>query len=215
MGFRRRRFRSTRRGGRSRRIRWDGQVVAVSHGLDANPSDYSWLSFWVKDPASMQRSTAITPPGSVATNEPVDETLVRLFSHLDVTYNIPGTAGAAPIVNIAWGIIPWQGGEVPDFYDGATFSLSGSLVAPPHPIFQIDDPWVWRSDHGNGTLEVFQFSSDQYEKNEWVRSMRKLPAGVGLLCVIGVLAPLQTTSTLVNINAAVTQRYAVKSGFSV
>lgn len=163
----------------------------------------------------MERSTAIVPPGSVATNEPVDETLVRLYSHLDATVLIAGTAGVAPVVNHSIGIIPWQGGEVPAFYDFATFSLSGSLVAAPHPIFQLDDPWVWRSDFSNGSLETLQFSSDQYERNEWVRSMRKLPAGVGLLCVIGVLAPIQTSSTVVTIRAGFAQRYAVKSGFSV
>lgn len=211
----RRRFRSHRGGRRTRKIRWAGQFVSEQNLiLDANPNDYSYTSFWVKDPASMARSTAFVAPNVVETNEPVDETLVRLYSHLDATISIPGTGGIAPVTIISFGIIPFDGGEVPDFWDFAVFSTT-SLVAPPHPMFQVDDPWVLRQDFSNGGLETFQFSSDQYERNEWVRSMRKLPAGMGLLGVLGNVAPSQDVSTPVTYNAAWMQRYAVKSGFSV
>lgn len=214
----RRRFRSSRRGGSRRKVRWAGQFVSEQNLiLDASPDNYSYTSFWVKDPASMARSSAFTAPNTIETNEPVDETLVRLYSHLDATVSIPGTGGIAPVTIISYGIIPFDGGEVPGFWDFAIFSLGSSLVAPPHPMFQVDDPWVLRQDFSNGGLETLQFSSDQYERNEWVRSMRKLPAGLGLLGVLGCVAPSSSGagSVPVTFNAAWMQRYAVKSGFSV
>lgn len=211
----RRRFRSHRGRGSRRKIRWAGQFVS-EQGLilDANPNDYSYTSFWVKDPASMARSTAFVAPNVIETNEPVDETLVRLYNHLDTTIRITGTSGIAPVTIISFGIIPFDGGEVPGFWDFAVFSTT-SLVAPPHPMFQVDDPWVLRIDFSNGGLETAQFSSDQYERNEWVRSMRKLPAGLGLLGVLGCIAPSQDVSTPVTFDAGFIQRYAVKSGFTV
>lgn len=212
----RRKFRSSRGRRSGRKVRWAGQFVSLQEFvLDANPNDYSYLSFWVKDPASMARSSAFVAPNVVETNEPVDETLVRLYSHMDVTIKIPGTDGDAPVTIISFGIIPFDGGEIPGFWDFAVFSLSGSLVAPPHPMFQVDDPWVLRQDFSNGSLEVAQFSSDQYERNEWVRSMRKLPAGVGLLGVLGQVAPSASASVPVTYNAGFIQRFALKSGFSV
>jgi len=209
--FRRRRFHSRKRS--TRKIRWDGQVVAIDTILDANPNDYSWISFWVKQPASNARLAPINPSVNPS-NEPTDETLVRLFSHFDMLVSVPGTAGVAPLVNIETGIIPWQGGELPEFYDFAIFSLA-SLVAPPHPTFNTDDPWVWRNSFGTAGAETLRGATGGYELADWVRSMRKLPAGMGLLCVIGVIALLEDSSVPVTILYNGSQRYAVKSGFTV
>lgn len=210
--FRRRRFRSSRRSGR--KVRWNGLTWQVDTILDANPNDFSWLSWWVKWPASLVNVDATPPANQVAYNEPVDDTLVRFFNHYDATVLIPGTAGVAPITSLALGVIPFSGGDFPEFFDFSVFS-SSSLVAPQHPVVQLDDPWIYRSVFSNGSLEELQFSSDQYEKNEWVKSMRKLPANTGLLAVLGCIAIGASASVPVTLKMGGESRFLVKSGYAL
>lgn len=213
----RRRFRS--RGTRSRsarKIRWLSQAWTLDTILDADPvGGGEWVSFWAKDPAS--RETRATFAQDVAVKEPVDETLVRMHSAFVGQILVPGTAGQAPLVTVTHGVIPFNGGNKPEFYDFAIFD-SSSLIAPPSPLFDGDDPWVWMNWSSNGGAESKgEATGTGYERVEWVKSMRKLPAGVGLLHVVHALAineiggsPIDTT-----IRYCGNHRMAMKSGFAL
>jgi hypothetical protein len=191
----------------------------VQTTVDAQPDDFSWLSFWVKWPASLQNvGDSVSPFGNVAPfNEPVDETLVRMRTVNDVRFSTPGTAGVAPVVNSALGIIEFDGGNTPEFYDFATFSSGGSFVSPPHPMFQADDQWIWRWTGCNMGSELWEKSNPGYELADWTKSMRKLPAGAGLLMVIANLAILSAGdgSIPVTVTGGGDTRMWVKTGFSL
>lgn len=216
-----RRRRSARRsGGRrsGRRTRWLGIDWGLGVTLNSNPdTGREWVSFWAKFPASMADTARDIPADeeSVISNEPVDETLVRTFCTLNGNVLVPGTGGAATNpTNFVFGIIPFNGGEFPEFYDFAIFQEVSSLVAPPNPIIQIDDPWVFRT-ASFASNEVQVFSNGFADLAFQSRAKRRLPAGVGLLCVLGVSDFFSSAENNVAFNIGGEVRMAVRSGFSV
>jgi len=215
--FRRRRH--SRGRSSSRRTRWTGVTWALGVALESFTGDREWASFWVKWPASMAKiPTGTNPPifDSVPTNEPVDETLVRTLCSFNGNVLNPGSAGVATNpANVCFGIIPFSGGEQPDFYDFAIFDESTSVVSPPNPVIQLDDPWVFRFSF-LAANEVQEVGNDGNGDKRWdVRSMRKLPAGVGLLGVLAVTNFFADASSPVTFNVGGEIRIAVRSGFSI
>lgn len=215
MRGRRRSFRrsSGRRSGR--KIRWSGLQYSLATSLESQPDVNEWVSFWVKWPASLANVSVLPPANTVISNEPVDETLVRLRSFWGAGLTVPGTTGVALPINGVFGIIAFDGGEEPVDYMFTVWTHA-SQTPPPDPLEQIDDDWVIRQPFTNGQLEEsFVDTGDGYELAEWSRSMRKLPAGTGLLGLIGVQSLFATASTPVTIRWGGEVRYAVKSGFSI
>lgn len=212
-----RRGRSAGRGRSARKTRWAVQNFAISDTLSTNVGvDAEWLSFWVKWPASMSSSSVRTIPPSeevLPSNEPVDETWVNLIATWHALCLVPGVAGApaVPVMNYCMGLIPFDGGEYPSFYDFANFTEGASNVAPPHPILQADDDWIIRWAWAV-TAEVT--IAEQLGTTEFVRSkaMRKLPAGRGVLAVIAAVNYFDVV-TNAGINIGGDFRYAVRSGF--
>jgi len=215
--FRRRKSRGT--GRKARRIRWVDASWQFRVNLEADlGTGVEWASFWAKWPASMAALSRSIPPGEeeIATNEPVDETLVRTISYLQSLVTNPGTGGVPnEPVNFCFGLIPFDGGEYPSFFDFAVFQEGVSLVAPPHPIFQADDDWIIRNPIVLASeLQVLD-TGDGSELNIQSRAMRKLPAGKGILAVIGVVSLLTAASQVVTFDGGGDIRMAVKSGFSI
>lgn len=216
---RRFRRRSSHRGSR-RKNRWLGFSWDVDITLEADlGAGVSWVSFWAKWPASQSSSAggrAIAVNEEVVpSNEPVDETLMRILATNNLRVTNPGSAGLATNpINYSIGLIPFDGGEYPSFYDFATFQSGASFTAPPHPILQMDDPWVWRYSFMS-SAEVTFFSPNGSDLAIQSRARRKLPAGVGLLAVIGAISFLSAGTTPTNIFGGGEFRMLVKSGFSV
>lgn len=218
----RHRSRRFRRSGRqkSRRIRWTGPTTfEIDQTLQASAlHGPEYMSFWAKRPASTQSGAGGSlQVGLVAnSNEPVDETLVRTLLSVQGALVVPGTTGVAPLCSVAYGIIPFDGGDQPEFYDFAIFQNNISLVSCPSPFVDSDDDWTFRNVYGNSGREVVIFDNTlgpaQFTES---KAMRKLPAGTGLLFVIGVLAlnELDTLTATVTVSGDI--RMAFKSGFSV
>lgn len=217
--FRRSRSRG-RRSGRSRKVRWNGSTFSTAVDLQNSPAHgLEYITWWIKFPASTLVPANSMPIGgtpSAPFNEPVDETLVRLRVGWQIYTAGQSVTGNAAQGTAVFGIIPFNGGEFPDFYDFSIFQLGVSLVAPPNPITNVDDPWVYRVGLSYSTEDPATADTETApESYVDVRSMRKLPAGVGLMAVLGVANLLNpdTGSTTVRFDGDV--RYAVKSGFSL
>lgn len=216
----RRRFarRFSRGGRKSRRVRWLGNTFEVDTVLQAAVGHGSeYLSFWVKHPASTAITGEPAEPSLInPTNEPVDETLVRTLINYQAQLTVPGTAGVAPLVELGVGLIPFMGGDQPDYYDFAVFQNAVSLVSPPSPFVDSDDPWIIRNVASNASLELLVVDTgDAADRFTQSRAMRKLPAGMGILCIVGVVAVIEPDTLNVTIRMGGDVRLAMKSGFSV
>lgn len=214
-----RRFRRKRsgghRGGKARKIRWLGETWSVNSTLESSeaaPNGSEWLSFWLKWPASLTDVDHSLPTNQVPFNEPVDETLVRFYTTMGGILSAPGSSGAASPFCFTFAAIVFSGGEFPNFFDSAVFDAS-SLVAPPSPFRQIDDPWIFRYTQGSAA-EVGALEEPGYELAHWTRTMRKLPAGDGILAVVQVQSLLTPASAPIGVSVAGETRMAVKSGYS-
>lgn len=201
--------RSNRRGSRSRGSRrtfWTHSLVQVEgliYETDGANADYDWLSVWLRFPSGYEDLGASSPMGS-------DETLVRTISALTVAWTGAAATFETPM-NACFGIIAFDGGKKPEFYDLATFDNQASFVAPPHPIVNASDDWILRI--------PFQFLSDstygsvQAETFIQSRAMRKLPPGTGILGVFGALNLLGAATTP-TWNFSWDVRMALRSGYT-
>lgn len=218
MARRSRSMRHRRQGRSSRRNRWLGFNWQTNLTLETTPAiGVEWVSFWAKWPASLANVNAVNVDPNeefIQTNEPVDETLVRTIWDWNFLVQNPGTGGAVDaVVNLCIGLIPFDGGEFPSFYEFGNFS-SASAVAPPNPIFQIDDPWILRTPF-QSVIETEIFTTFPTPLFLESKAKRKLPAGMGILCVISAVNFTVDTSHIVSVNAGGDIRMLVKSGFSV
>lgn len=221
MRGRSRRFRSRGRRSSRRKIRWLGTTGTLAADLQNSPAHgLEYVSFWLKWPASLETAASASPlPGGAPVapyNEPVDDTLVRLRTTWAVLAGQTGATGNAAQGTFCFGIIPFDGGEYPDFWDFSVFQLGVSLVAPPNPIIDIDDSWVYRVGVSYLTEDPSFFgNTDGPESLIDVRSMRKLPAGWGLLGVVAVGNVLNEDTASTTVRFAVDCRMAVKSGYAL
>lgn len=217
-----RRFRRHSRGHRSsRRIRWSNLTyeldTVLESSIDHGPE---YVSFWIKFPAStaVGGGSAIqtTPELQNIGNEPVDETLVRSIISMQAAMVLTGTSGVAPLCQLGFGVIPYIGGDQPNFYDFAVFQSNISAVSPPSVFADGDDPWIFRDVWSNNGAEVSRFDTTVQDATFCTsRAMRKLPAGMGLLAIVGVVSLLTVDSTPATVTMGGDIRYALKSGYNV
>lgn len=217
-----RRFRRTRRsGGRrggSRKTRWGWTNYQLDTALESSLNNGAeWITFWAKWPASMAPIGRSTIPNEevLISNEPVDETLVRLIHEFNFLCLNPGSGGqATTTINACLAFINWDGGEYPSFYDFAVFDNQTSFNAPPNPLFQGDDQWIIRNPF-SVVNEVTTFTVGPTSEFVESRGRRKLPAGHGILGVLAVANYLEDASTVLTVQGGGDVRYAVRSGFSI
>jgi hypothetical protein len=172
----------------------------------------------LKWPASLAPISHTIEPNEdfVVTNEPVDETIVRMITEFNLLTSSAGVNGSLPQpLNFCWGAIDFDGGEFPDFYDFAVFNSQTSFVAPPSPLTQMDDPWLIRMPFTLVTETVINSNSSGPGIFVESKAKRKLPAGTGILCVMAGINFLTDQSRLLNITGGGDTRMAVRSGFSV
>lgn len=214
----RRRFSSRRSS--ARRTRWVENTFGLAVTLESDPTTGNqWASFWAKWPASLAPLSHVVAPNEefVITNEPVDETLVKTLTWVNGLALTPGAAGSVTNPpNLTYGIIAFDGGEYPDFYDFAIFDSNASFVAPPNPTRQGDDPWVITNSLFLVNESLFFENQGNDLHNRTSAAKRKLPAGTGLLFVVGVTNVFSDgESTPVTLNIGGCIRMAARSGFSV
>lgn len=208
--MRRFRGRSAHRGRRSsRKTRWvesvwQGLNIAFLAGSPAMGSPYTWVSFWAKWPAGK------ADPLSDRL-EPSDETLVRSLLRSSLTWD----PGVADVYQACLGLIAFDGGEFPDFYENGIFTSNTSFVAPPHPLVEGFDDWIIRQPYFNTNFTGFSFTNPSLEDSKWTesRAMRKLPPDTGILAVLGVTNVL-SLAPVIQLNWAMDCRLAVRSGYT-
>jgi len=199
---------------RSRKTRWLGAVGSITTDLETNlASGFEWVSFWAKWPASLSSGGTLTSQ-QVPSNEPVDETLVRTILDVSIHLDPAGSAGTITPVNSVFGLIPFDGGEYPDFYDFATFQDGVSAVAAPHPIINGDDDWIIR-DTWPMLLSDSVYTLPGTDLYNQSRSKRKLPAGRGILAVFAPLEVRGSSPQTHGFNIGFDIRMAVRTGFSI
>lgn len=204
--FRRRR----RSAGRSaRKTRWIGSTAQGNGSIVTDAGGgYGWACQWVKWPAGRIDTLAV----DLNLVEPSDETLVRtiVFGQLMMD---PGAAGGPSPINVCAGLIAFDGGEFPEFYENAFFVEGSSFVAPPHPIVRADDDWIWRFS-GPSLFGDIGWSTGGGDLANESKAKRKLPPGTGILFVVGALNYLGDDS-LHGISWTFDFRMAVRSGYTI
>lgn len=201
---------SRRRTGRSsRKTRWNqgvwqGLNIVFAAGSQAIGSPYSWVSFWAKWPAGHD-----DPVSNHL--EPSDETLVRSLMRTSLTWQ----AGTPDIYEACFGLIAFDGGDFPDFYEQGSYVSNVSLVAPPNPIVDADDDWIIRQPYFNTSFTGFSFTNPSLEDATWTesRAMRKLPPDTGILAVLAVTNVL-SLAPVISLNWAADFRLAIRSGYT-
>jgi len=204
-------FRRSSRRGRSRK---SGRRTFWTHGLwqadaivsstDLPGDDYNWYSFWFRWPSGFEdiNTGSTTPQGS-------DETLVRVVSSLSSSYE--GLASFVPPLDLVFGLIAFDGGSKPEFYDLATFGSVGSFVAPPHPVVDASDDWIIRIPFNFMTDGAFgSVTSESFIQS---RAQRKLPPGTGILGVVGPSNLVGDPTTPTN-SWSWDVRMAIRSGYT-
>lgn len=206
--FSRRRHRSS--SGKARKTRWGGGIfqgenVALLTGSPATSAPYSWVSSWMRWP-----SGGIDPgPNRVV---PSDETLVRSLLRTSISV----IAGNTVCFDVCMGLITFDGGSFPEFYDAATFVSNVSFVAPPHPIIDIDDDWIIRQPFPVSSASGVSVFFNQIDTELWdqSRAMRKLPPSVGVLIVLGINNFISVGPPLATVNWTSDVRLALRSGYT-
>lgn len=204
MAFSRRRKSSRHRSSRSSRktywsgALWQGNSVSWQSNVAGGKS---WFSFW-----SVWPSDRVEP--DIGELTAADVTLVRSIISVKLDFE----DDMSTPVNGVMGLIAFDGGELPGFYELGSFN-AGSLVAPPNPALLPEDDWIIRiplSTEGHaedtGGLNVDRLWAES-------RAMRKLPPGVGVLAVLGfanVLASEEVGHSSWNFDA----RHALRSGYT-
>lgn len=171
-----------RRGGKRRRLQWQGASAFFPNQAMA---DGDVVAFWARVPAGAVDNSGAAIPYIV----PDDYTLVR--SRLIWVFNT--TNGGANVT------LPWSIGLGLIDWDGLTdnpLDLGNSI---PHPVYDTDEDWIFRNagpeiyenivEGSNGVGDV-----DAYQS----RAQRKLSAGKGVLCVIGTASPVTPYAALIN-----------------
>jgi len=171
--------RSVSRRGPKRPSTWRTFLVQTNAlELQYREGESEWFSFWALWPAGEK-----DPVDDEV--RPVDETLIRYVGNAQVQWAAVVPAPTEP-VSLVLGLIAFDGGTYPEFYEAATFLEGTSLVAPPNPILEADDDWIIRM--------PYQFTNDGQIQNTGdttflqSRAMRKLPPGTGILCVGAALS---------------------------
>lgn len=193
----------------SRKTRWVGGVFQGSNipfaaGSPAIGSPYTWVSFWAKWPAG-----EVDPQSQRV--EPSDETLVRTL----VRSQIGVLVTDGNILDIVVGLIAFDGGDFPNFYEAAPFTSNSALVAPPNPIIDADDDWIIRQPYHSVSATGLPFQPPSLEERVWTesRAMRKLPPNTGVLAVVAVTNVLALVP-IVSLNWNIDMRLAVRSGYT-
>jgi len=217
--FRRRRRGTSSRARSSRKTRWtagiwqgkqvsfQGDVAGIGSG------HYTWVSFWMKWPAGHFAPQYAGTPEPSARLEPSDETLVRSLVQFSALGTWNSNVYARQVWEVAAGLIAWDGGEMPNFFDLATFDGQNSLVAPPNPIVDADDDWIIRDTWGLNAVNLVQMSTatDTYINS---RAKRKLPPDTGVLAVVGVANTIDDDNALLQLDFTFDARMAIRSGYT-
>lgn len=174
------------------------QVIRVAAG------ESYWASFWARYP-----SGEVDPLSEQIT--PSDETLVRYIGQLVVAWDAISTSFESP-VSIVAGLIAFDGGTYPEFYENSLFQEGTSLVAPPSPVLEADDDWIIRIPMQFPADGSYQGPGDRIFIES--RAMRKLPPGTGILAVIHPYTVLEPTVELPTLNWSWDGRLLVKSGYT-
>lgn len=183
---------------------WQGQNILFAAGSPFIGGPYTWVSFWIRYPS-----------GSVDPSDlrvvPSDETLARLLIRGQLSVQ-PGTGN---ILDIVLGVLAFDGGDFPDFYEQGVFTSNVSLVAPPNPIVDPGDDWIIRQPIFSVTATGLQFAPLSVENERWTesRAMRKLPPNTGLLAVLAPVNVLDLAPTQA-LNWSFDFRYALRSGYT-
>jgi len=198
-----RRFSGRRRSGLRRSLRWTGALYQADNiTLDAEIGQAQWASAWVRWP-----SGKVDPRDDQLT--PSDETLVRSIQQITVAWL--GILSFTPPVSICCGLIAFDGGQYPEFYEASIFQEGASFVAPPNPSFAPQEDWIIRA--------PFQFVSDgsfatmNSERFIESRAMRKLPPNTGVLAVLAV-DNLTASPATVTLTWSWDVRVCMKSGYT-
>lgn len=208
MAFHRGGRRRSRRSSSSkvRKTHWEGGLFQGNLQFQTDLAGaYTWVSFWARWPSDFIEPSDATFP------MPSDETLVRSIVQIAM-----GTT-ADSIVNFVYGLIAFDGGRTPDFYETATFVQGSALVSPPNPAVDYSEDWIIRQPIGligllgEATAEYsFPMQAPTFVES---RAMRKLPPGTGILGVLGGINVL-SSEPVVPLRWTVDQRMAIRSGYT-
>lgn len=197
--------RRLRRSGRSsgRKTYWAGSQWAGNE-VDF-PDDASSACFWARWPSNFN-----DPHTAANSITPSDETLVRTILNMQMLTNDDIITFATSPKIITFGLIAFDGGQSPDFYDAVSFG-AGADVGPPLPASQPGEDWIIR------LPMVFQ-QANSYQgpvATQFIESkaMRKLPPGKGLLGVLEYTDIFGTLSST-NWSFAFDIRMAFRSGYT-
>lgn len=202
----------------SRKTRWTGGIWQgdFTFNGDVNSNGiglFHWVSFWFKWPAGHNApQIAGIPADATSRVEPSDETLVRTKVNFDATTAYNGVIAPVQTWDIVAGLIAWDGGDFPEFFDLGIFS-SSSFVAPPNPAINPDDDWILRNSYGvaNANPRVIGDTTDTYLNS---LAKRKLPPDTGILGVIGVANVLQDDTVFLELTWNWDVRFAVRTGYT-
>jgi len=184
------RMRRLSRGGPRRKYAWGGARIGGTTLIGNNEVG----AFWLRVPSGSLDTTF--DPAQMA--EP-DVTLIRTRALVSYGTN-NGGAQATSAVNVAFGIIAW---------DGLTDDpLDAGLL--PHPALDNSLDWVWRAVTGQVTENVALANNatdlDAYQS----LAQRKLSNGTGLLFVWGYTVMGTYTTENLYLTMAADFRYLVK-----
>jgi len=168
--------RRSRRSGRSssRKTYWAGSQWVGNEVTFAD--DASSASFWARWPSNFN------DPHTVANSvTPSDETLVRTILNMQMLTNDDIISFVTAPKIMTFGLIAFDGGQSPDFYDAVSFA-QGASVGPPLPASQPGEDWIIRLPMIFQQANSFQGPvATQFIES---KAMRKLPPGTGLLGVL-------------------------------
>jgi len=199
----RRRSRHSNRG-KSRKVHWEGHLFQGTEGFGTDlAGNYTWASSWARWPSDFIAPEDDTFP------TPSDETVIRTITQFECSTSTNAR------VNVVFGLIAFDGGREPGFYEAALFDTS-SLVAPPNPATDFGEDWLIRIPNNFTGLQTGAqslYSWAQPESFIQSRAMRKMPPGTGLLAVIGAINVLGE-STVLSLTWGADTRVALKSGYT-
>lgn len=204
--MRRRVFRGRSRQSSSRKTRWTGFLwQGDSIALEARQGTSSWVSFWAKWPGDGLNDDGFP--------EPSDETLVRYVGNVVCGLGLSALVpGLIPPVDACFGLIAFDGGQYPEYYDNNAYQELSSGVAPPHPIVNADDDWIIRLPMQFVVNGSYQGPADATFLNS--QAKRKLPPGTGILAVFGVQNVTTPNEQVYNYSFSWDGRLAVRTGYT-
>lgn len=141
---------------------------------------------------------------------PSDETAVRVIMNSQLLYNTDALEFVTSPVLATIGLIAYDGGTNPSYYDGTLFSPT-SAGAPPFPNLNAGDDWIIRQPM------IFQ-AGNSYQgpvATQFIESkaMRKLPPGRGILWCLEVTDPNSLLGSM-TFSGGSDIRIAMRSGFT-